>query len=159
MPPHTSRGPLRSQTIMSMTCHNRGGGHHGPGESECPGSNCAAEYGEAKTPALLELFRQLSDHEQIGLARSFDTHDETSSRERKNIGKDQKLHQQLSADDEVGREQNNVGRDGQFDVVKLHEQLSVDEQIGQARSFHCPRRSVIRRAKGCRKRITRTALH
>ena len=112
----------------------------------------------------LELFRQLSDHEEIGLARSFHTHDETSSRERKSIGKEggfdnQKLHQQLSADDEVGREQKNVVKDGQFNVARLHEQLSVDEQVGQARTFPCPRRKVISRAKGCRKRITCAAFH
>ncbi len=88
----------------------------------------------------LELFRQLSGHEEIGLARSFDTHNETSSRERKNFRKEgefdnQKAHWQFSADDEVERKQKNVARAGRFDVLNLQAQLSIEEQIGQARSF------------------------
>jgi hypothetical protein len=48
-------------------------------------------------------------------------------------------------------EQRNVGREGEFDKLNLHKQLPADEQIGQAQKFRDKRRSLISRAKGCRK--------
>ena len=75
----------------------------------------------------LKLYRQLSNDEQIGQARSFDTHDTASSE-----GEEDKLklYEQSSADDKIEQGQNKVGREEEFE-----RQLTTGEQTAHTLSF------------------------